>query len=373
MIALSPHRSLHVTLGRAFAATLAIAAALPGAAQVVAPPVAGPPVAVAPVVTSEEQRLVADASVVFDEMLAIPAGGIPRSMLAGAEAVAVIPRVVKGGFIVGARYGRGVVIAKDAQGVWHTPMFLTITGGNIGWQAGVQATDLVLVYRSRRSVDSLMSGKLTIGADAAAAAGPVGREASAATDTSFTAEVYTYSRSRGLFAGVSLDGSVLKIDHAATDAYYRPVGGAQVIPVEAQQLTAKIVATTTPAQPAATTAPAPEPTAAPSPFAAPASPQESEAIRDQLAEFAPRLFRLLDPQWQSFLALPASIFQEAGHPTPAEIDAAAARFQTIATDPRYANLAALPEFQTTRGLVLHYAQLLQNTPRTLTLPPPPAQ
>jgi lipid-binding SYLF domain-containing protein len=349
---------------------IAFVATSPASAQVVVAPTAPAPVAVAPVVATEEQRLVNDASVVFDEMLAIPAGGIPRSMLAGAEAVAVIPRVVKGGFIVGARFGRGVVIAKDAQGVWHTPMFLTITGGNIGWQAGVQATDLVLVYRSRRSVDSLMAGKLTIGADAAAAAGPVGREASAATDTTFTAEVYTYSRSRGLFAGVSLDGSVLKIDHAATDAYYRPGGGAQAVPVEAQQLTAKIVAMTT--APTAATVPAPEPTAAASTFAPPTSPQESEAIRDQLADFAPRMYRLLDPQWQSYLSLPASIFQEAGHPTPEEINAAAKRFQTVASDPRYANLAALPEFQTTRGLVLHYAQLLQNTPRTLTLPPPPA-
>jgi lipid-binding SYLF domain-containing protein len=330
------------------------------------------PVAAPPVAPSAEQRLVTDASVVFDEMLAIPAGGIPRSMLAGAEAVAVIPRVVKGGFIVGARYGRGVVIAKDAQGVWHTPMFLTITGGNIGWQAGVQATDLVLVYRSRRSIDSLMAGKLTIGADAAAAAGPVGREASAATDTSFAAEIYTYSRSRGLFAGVSLDGSVLKIDHAATDAYYRPAGSQPVVPVEAQQLTAKIVAMTTPAA-AATTVPAPEPAATANAFAPPTSTSEDEAIRDQLADFAPRLYRLIDPSWQSYLALPASIFQGTGHPAPAEVAASAARFQTVATDPRYANLAALPEFQTTRGLVLHYAQLLEDTPRTLTLPPPPAQ
>ncbi len=332
--------------------------------------VAAPPMTAAPVVVSQEQRLVNDASTVFDEMLAIPAEGIPRSMLAGAEAVAIIPRVVKGGFIVGARFGRGVVVARDAQGVWHTPMFLTITGGNIGWQAGVQATDLVLVYRSRRSVDSLMSGKLTIGADVAAAAGPVGRQASASTDATLTAEVYSYSRSRGLFAGVALDGSVLKIDHAATDAYYRPAGGAPVVPVEAQQLTAKIVASTTP--PAGTAA-APEPSAAASAFEPPTSPQEEEAIRDQLADFAPRLYRLLDPAWQSYLSLPASIFQASGHPSPEEITAAAARFQAVATDPRYTNLAALPEFQTTRGLVLHYAQLLQDTPRTLKLPPPPEQ
>lgn len=317
---------------------------------------------------SEEQRIVVDASTVFDEMLAIPADGIPRSMLAGAEAVAIIPRVVKGGFIVGARFGRGVVIAKDAQGVWHTPMFLTITGGNIGWQAGVQATDLVLVYKSRRSVDSLMAGKLTIGADASAAAGPVGREASASTDTSLKAEIYTYSRSRGLFAGVAMDGSVLKIDHAATDLYYRPPGLPPVVPVEAQQLTAKVVATVTPA----TTAPSPEPAASAAGFAPPATPQEDDSIRDQLAEFSPRLYRLLDPAWQQYLALPASIFQEEGHPSPAEIGAAAARFNAVAADPRYANLAALPEFQTTRGLVLHYAQRLADTPRTLTLPPPPA-
>lgn len=353
----------------AFAAVAVLLATTSAVAQVATPPVAA--VAPPPTAAPAEQRLVVQASSVFDEMLAIPANGIPHSMLAGAEAVAVIPGVVKGGFIVGARFGRGVVIAKDAQGVWHTPMFLTITGGNIGWQAGVQATDLVLVYRSRRSIDSLMAGKLTIGADAAAAAGPVGREASAATDTSFTAEIYTYSRSRGLFAGVALDGSVLKIDHAATDAYYRPAGGAPVVPIEAQQLTTKIVATTNPAA-TATTVPALAQTAAPAAYTPPTTLQEEEAIRNQLADFAPRLYRVLDPSWQSYLALPASIFEGAGHPAPAEIAAAAARFQSIASDPRYANLAALPEFQTTRGLVTHYAQLLQNTPRSLTLPPPPA-
>ncbi|TWT95194.1 hypothetical protein Pla108_33370 [Botrimarina colliarenosi] len=351
-----------------------VVASLPLAFLVVATPTTAqaPPMPVA--ASAEEDRIVVDATTVFDEMLAAPGTAIPRSMLAGAEGVVIVPRVVKGGFIVGARYGRGVVVARDAQGVWRAPLFVTITGGNIGWQAGVQATDLVLVYRSQRGVDSLMAGKLTLGADIAAAAGPVGREAGAATDTSLTAEVYSYSRSRGLFAGVSLDGSVLKIDHAATAAYYRPPAGytpvqpgTPYIPEGAQRLAAKVVEQTAPA----TALPAPEPSGGQPGIGAPNALDDAASTRDQLADFAPRLYRLLDPAWQGYLSLPAEVFQEAGHPSPEVLTAAVGRFEAVAADPRYTNLAALPEFQTTRGLLRHYAQVLANTPRTLALPPPP--
>lgn len=325
-----------------------------------------------PTPVSEEARIVADANIVFDEMLHTPGVAIPKAMLLGAEAVAIVPRVIKGGFIVGARYGRGIVITKDTNGVWHAPIFLSLTGGNVGWQAGVQSTDVVLVYRTQRSVDSLLRGKLTIGADVAAAAGPVGRQAAAATDTGFTAEVYSYSRSRGLFAGVSLDGSVLKIDQAATASYYRsPVGTAPVVPEAAQQLTARVVAQ---ASPTTTVRPPPTDLAEGPPSAYIGSRHaldEAVSIRDQLSDFAPRLFRLLDPNWQEFLSLPVEVFQEVGHPSPETLVQALARYDGVAADPNYQSLASRPEFQTVHGMLRHYDQLIARTRQPLVLPPPP--
>lgn len=346
--------------------TVSFALALAGAAIAQPPPAPVP----APVTVSKEAQIVADAGVVFDQMLKTPGVAIPKAMLAGAEAVAIVPRVIKGGFIIGARYGQGVVITKDPQGVWHAPIFLSLTGGNVGWQAGVQSTDVVLVYRTQRSVDALLSGKLTIGADIAAAAGPVGRQAAAATDAGFTSEVYSYSRSRGLFAGVSLDGSVLKIDQAATAAYYRPAGvNAPVVPAAAQQLVANVVAQAEP--PAAVS---PPPTAAAAPAAVISSRHaldEAASIRDQLAEFSPRLFRMLDSNWQQYLSLPSEVFQENGHPSPEAMASAMTRFNAVASNPNYQGLAARPEFQTVHGLLRHYAQLTANNPQPLNLPPPP--
>src|SRR5262249_16811056 len=144
--------------------------------------------------------------------------------LRDAQGIAVVPGLIKGGFVVGVRHGRGIVIVKDDNGNWRAPSFITITGGSIGWQAGVQATDVVLVFKTRKSIQGLLSGKFTIGADASAAAGPVGREASAATDATLRAEIYSYSRSRGLFAGAAIDGSMISIDNPLTATYYRGTG-----------------------------------------------------------------------------------------------------------------------------------------------------
>lgn len=346
---------------RPFVLACSLLAALPLAAQVPPPP--GP---------SAEQRIITDATTVFDEMLNIPGQGIPKSMLKDAEGVAIIPGVIKGGFIVGARHGRGVVVTRDRQGVWHAPIFLSITGGNIGWQAGVQSTDLVLIYRTQKSIDSLLAGKLTLGADAAAAAGPVGRQAAAATDSSLSSEIYSYSRSKGLFAGVSLDGSVLKIDQPATTAYYRPAGAAApIVPAEAEQLVNKVVTQVKP--PTAAAQPGVQPVAGTTTpvVGGRVALDEEAAIRDQLAEFAPRLYRLLDPAWQSHLSMPAEVFQETGHPSPEALAAVSARFDQVAADPSYAQLATRPEFQTVRGLLRQYQQLLSQTSASLTLPPPP--
>ncbi len=167
-----------------------------------------------------EGEVVDAARRVLDEIMLIPARRIPESMLAQGEGLVIIPGLLKGGFIVGVRHGRGVALVRESNGAWRGPVFVTLTGGSVGWQAGIQATDLILVLMTRNSVEGLMRGKFTIGADAAAAAGPIGRQATAATDARLKAEIYSYSRSRGVFAGISVDGSALQVDHLANSNYY---------------------------------------------------------------------------------------------------------------------------------------------------------
>jgi lipid-binding SYLF domain-containing protein len=168
----------------------------------------------------EENERAHNAVKVLDEIMRMPEQAIPQKMLDDAYAVAVIPNVVKAGLVVGGRHGRGLVSVRSADGTWSHPSYISLTGGSIGFQAGVQSTDVVLVFRTERGVDSIVHGKFTLGADAAVAAGPVGRTAQASTDGQLKAEIYSYSRSRGLFAGVALDGAVLSIDHDANEAVY---------------------------------------------------------------------------------------------------------------------------------------------------------
>ena len=171
--------------------------------------------------TDENQRA-ADAVKVLDDVMRMPEQAIPSRLLETAHAVAVIPDVVKAGLVVGGRHGKGLISVRSADGTWSHPSYVRLTGGSIGFQAGVQSTDVVLVFRTERGVDSIVHGKFTLGADAAVAAGPVGRSAEASTDGQLKAEIYSYSRSRGLFAGVALDGAVLGIDHDANEAVYGP-------------------------------------------------------------------------------------------------------------------------------------------------------
>jgi lipid-binding SYLF domain-containing protein len=163
---------------------------------------------------------------VLREVMQAPDKAIPQDLLKNAKAIAVIPDMVKAGLIFGGRRGEGLISVKGPDGTWSNPSFITLTGGSVGFQAGVSSTDVILVFRTQRGVDSIVNGKFTMGADAAAAAGPVGRTATAATDAQMKAEIYSYSRSRGLFAGVALDGSVLRIDYDANAAIY----GAGVTP-----------------------------------------------------------------------------------------------------------------------------------------------
>ena len=173
-----------------------------------------------PARAAEEQIVtVKEAKEVMEEIMAIPEQSIPPSLLANAQAIAIIPNVLKAGFFVGGRFGKGVVVVRGKTG-WSDPVFLTLAGGSFGWQIGAQAADVILVFKNRRGLDSLVNGKFTLGADAAVSAGPVGRNAEAATDVQLKSEIYSYSRSRGLFAGVALDGSVLDIDKDANAAYY---------------------------------------------------------------------------------------------------------------------------------------------------------
>lgn len=173
-----------------------------------------------------ELQRATDAVRVLAEVMQSPDRRIPGELLSQAEAIAVIPNVVKAGLVLGGRHGRGLISVRSADGTWSNPSFITLNGGSVGFQAGVQSTDVVLVFRSRRGVDSIVNGKFTLGADAAVAAGPVGRNAQASTDGQLKAEIYSYSRSRGLFAGVSLDGSVLSIDHKGNQRIY----GSKVTP-----------------------------------------------------------------------------------------------------------------------------------------------
>jgi lipid-binding SYLF domain-containing protein len=157
---------------------------------------------------------------VLSEIEQAPDKAIPSDLLKDARAIAVIPDVLKVGFVFGGRRGEGLISVKSPDGTWSNPSFISFGGGSVGFQIGVSSTDVILVFRTQRGVDSIVNGKFTVGADASAAAGPVGRTASAATDQQLKAEIYSYSRARGLFAGVALDGSVLKIDQDANAAVY---------------------------------------------------------------------------------------------------------------------------------------------------------
>jgi lipid-binding SYLF domain-containing protein len=167
-----------------------------------------------------EDKRADEASRVLGEILRIPEESIPSNLLAEAQAIAVIPNVVKAGFVVGGRRGRGLIAIRGRDGSWSHPSFLTLTGGSFGFQAGVQSADVILVFRTTRGIDSIVTGKFTLGADASVAAGPVGRSAQASTDEQLKASIYSYSRARGLFAGVALDGTRLGIDNKSNQAVY---------------------------------------------------------------------------------------------------------------------------------------------------------
>ncbi|TXH77312.1 MAG: ligand-binding protein SH3 [Lysobacteraceae bacterium] len=167
-----------------------------------------------------EDARVENASRVMSEIQAIPESAIPDKLLDEAKAIVVVPDTIKAGLVLGGRRGHGVMAVRNAEGGWSNPSFVTLTGGSIGLQVGVQSADVVLVFRGERGLDSIVNGKFTLGADAGVAAGPLGRNASASTDGQMKAEIWSWSRARGLFAGVALDGAVLSIDDRSNESVY---------------------------------------------------------------------------------------------------------------------------------------------------------
>jgi lipid-binding SYLF domain-containing protein len=168
----------------------------------------------------QEDERARNATRVLSEIQSIPEQAIPDKLLDEGRAVVVIPDTLKAGLVIGGRRGHGLMSIKNADGSWSNPVFVKLTGASIGFQAGVQSSDVVLVFRNDRSLDNIVNGKFTLGADAGVAAGPVGRQAAAATDGQLKAEIWSWSRARGLFAGVALDGAALQIDDEADMAVY---------------------------------------------------------------------------------------------------------------------------------------------------------
>ena len=156
---------------------------------------------------------------VLNEIQSAPDSGIPQEILGRSECVAVVPSMLKGGFIVGANYGRGVASCRTSKG-WSAPAFFMVTGGSFGFQIGGQAVDLVMLIMNNDGMQHLLSSQFALGADASVAAGPVGRHAEGNTDWKMRAQVLTYSRARGVFAGVSLNGAVMKQDKNSTREFY---------------------------------------------------------------------------------------------------------------------------------------------------------
>jgi lipid-binding SYLF domain-containing protein len=178
----------------------------------------------------EEGDRAAEAARVLTEIMNVPDKAIPEELMARAHGIAVIPHVVKGAFGLGGQWGKGLMSQRREDGTWSSPAFIEIGGGSFGLQIGVQASDVVLVFTDETGIKGLLKSKVKLGADVSATAGPVGRKAEVGTDVLLRSGVFAYSRSKGLFAGISLDGSVVSIDNSANRKVYgKDVTGEQIL------------------------------------------------------------------------------------------------------------------------------------------------
>lgn len=166
----------------------------------------------------EEDKVAAAAKVIKD--FTTMKESIPSELLKITKGIIVVPKLINAGFVVAGKRGKGIAMVKNSDGTWSDPTFVTITGGSIGFQVGVQSIDLVLVFKNRETLENIGKGTFTLGGDISVTAGPIGRNSSATTDYKLEAEVYSYSRSKGIFAGISLSGSALDVDAKANKKFY---------------------------------------------------------------------------------------------------------------------------------------------------------
>jgi SH3 domain-containing YSC84-like protein 1 len=317
---------------------------------------------------SSEAGVVNEAAIVLQELSTANIDRIPARLIAESHAIAIFPHFIRGAFVVGICGGRGVLITRDPAGRWQAPEFMTMGGGSFGWQIGVQATDLVLIFRTPRSLANMRKGKITLGADASAAAGPVGRYASVATDSRFQAEILTYSRSRGLFAGVSLSGAVLQLDIPATQRFYQLVpGGTGVVPAPAQALVYELMRLGLPEpqylnNQAFTSTP---PVGQIEPSAVGVHPQVV-----QLSQVVSALQARVDDPWQQYLALPPDWIS--GKPLNLlDVNSVLIRYERVETNPQFSALRSQPEFQEALKQLRTLASHAGPNSTPLSLPPPP--
>ena len=187
------------------------------------------PVSATPDKSDTDKRL-QEAADTINEIMSAPDKGIPQDLLQKAACVTIVPGVKKAAFVIGGKYGRGFMVCRDGKGGWAAPAGVRVEGGSIGFQVGAAETDVLMLVMNKDGLNKLLSNKFTFGADATATAGPVGRSASAATDAQLKAEILTYSRSRGLFAGVSLEGASLRNDEDANkDLYGKAVSNKDIV------------------------------------------------------------------------------------------------------------------------------------------------
>jgi lipid-binding SYLF domain-containing protein len=180
--------------------------------------------------TRDERERAEKAAAALDSIMAAPDQEIPADLLAKAHGIAVVPNVVKGAFLAGGRFGKGLVSARDENGEWGTPLYIDIGGGSFGLQIGVEATDLILVFTEPDGLREMLKDNLKLGADAGAVVGPVGRRLEAGTNLTFDSPIYSYSRNKGVFAGVALDGSILSVDDSSNqEVYGKDVTGADIL------------------------------------------------------------------------------------------------------------------------------------------------
>lgn len=314
-------------------------------------------------------QIVVDATNVLAQSVAMPSG-LPQKMLQDAQGVAIVPNSVRGAFVVGAQFGRGVLLVRTPNG-WQAPQMINITGGSLGYQVGVQSTDLILIFRTPQSVANVLRGTFKVGVDASVAVGPVGRQAAAATDLPLQAEILSYSRTRGAFVGASIAGSSITLDRSADALYYRPPG---TIPASATQLVQLLTTLSTGGAP---TAAPPAPTAVVpqlAPGAAAPAPQpmgDLETAKLQLDASSRQLAAMLDDRWKQYLALPGELYTPNHMPSSEEIEQALRRYESITQQPQYAALTNQPAFQETLKGLWRLGELLNNSQNKVRLPAPP--